>query len=564
MTALLEAGIVAKMRGRAQTNLMSLLSPSGKWWESCARGIVWTALVVVVGCLALNIGVAADTWQIVAAFDRDEGLSGTFLRRALTNESLDPRGFFNYGFSYIAAPYFVVRGLERLGYEASDYLVFYVGRAVSLASYAIVLAATYCTARRAGVSRTIATLSVGVLGSISSLSIYAQVFRPDLPQVASVALAFACLAMPTTASMLAATAFASLGFGLKYSGAFVLVPIAVSGTLAEFSGRAPWRGSMLRRIALVVSIPAVFVTVWLLTNPYVVSEWSAFRKDIAFERAHVARGHRKTEAGSPAEWLPVLEGDLSVPVRAIVAVGVLALAVGAAGPLVMRRKRPNLGRLRRALRSPRRRFMIATVAYATVAIAFLLLEVNMRRARYWMHILPAVVIIGAAGWVRLCRLLPARLKQPAFCLASVGVATLLGSTVSARSELGNRTREERALIGEWIAERYSPSARILADTYTYLPPHFTRVKTGEPSRSAIAHDKPELVILSRYGTGASCWMRPDTRFIQGDFACRARDGHDRVRRMMGWLASRSAYEVKKESNSFVVLQRKPDAADDEP
>src|SRR4051812_20767750 len=99
MTALLEAGIVAKMRGRAQTNLMSLLSPSGKWWESCARGIVWTALVVVVGCLALNIGVAADTWQIVAAFDRDEGLSGTFLRRALTNESLDPRGFFNYGFS---------------------------------------------------------------------------------------------------------------------------------------------------------------------------------------------------------------------------------------------------------------------------------------------------------------------------------------------------------------------------------------------------------------------------------------------------------------------------------
>lgn len=552
------------MRGRAAVNLVSLLSRagSGKAWESLARGIVWAALALVIGCFTLNLGVAIDSPEIVTAFDMDEGLSGEFLRTALSRHSLDPNGFFNYGYSYIAAPYFVVRGLERLGYEASDYLVFYVGRAVSLACYVIAVAATYCAVRRVTASRTLAVLAAGVLGSFSSLTIYAQIFRPDLPQVASVALAFACLAMPTTGSLLAATAFAALGFGLKYSGAFVLVAIAVSAVLAELSGRPPWRGSMLRRVALVAAIPAIFVAVWLVTNPYVIPEWSEFRADIAFERAHVQRGHHRAESPSAAEWIHVVSRDVSTPVLVALAIAAVALLVGAVAPFVAQRAPPSLGSLRRALRSPRRRFLVAAVVYVVVAVAFLLLEVRMRRARYWMHILPAVVIVAAAGFRQLSRLLPDRVKKPVLGLAGVGVAVLLAATASARSELGNRTLDERVRLGEWVARRYAPSTRILADAYSYLPPHFTHVKTGgAPSVRSIQRMKPELVILSRNSSGASCWMREGTHFRDHAFECNsARDGHEGVQQTLEWLASEPDYAVKWESDAFVVFAKGERAA----
>jgi hypothetical protein len=187
----------------------------------------------------------------------------------------------------------------------------------------------------------------------------------------------------------------------------------------------------------------------------------------------------------------------------------------------------------------------------------------MRRARYWMHILPAVVIIAAAGWVRLLRWLPDRVKRPVLCLAALGVATLLVATASARSEIGSRMTEERVQLGEWVAAHYAPTSRIVADAYTYLPPHFRYVRTGSsPSRRAIVHEKPELVILSSYSTGASCWMRPGTLFMQAQFECSSRDGHRGVRDTLLWLVSESGYEVERESRNFVVLRKKqaPDAA----
>jgi hypothetical protein len=262
-----------------------------------------------------------------------------------------------------------------------------------------------------------------------------------------------------------------------------------------------------------------------------------------------------------ARWIGVLREDLPAPGLLALSAGVVALLAVAAGPVVTRRRRPSLRRLRRALRSPRRRFLIATAAYVVVTAEFLLVEVRMRRARYWMYIVPGVVILAAAGWARLCRFLPDRVKRPVLLLAATGVATLLWATASARSEIGNRLTEERVRLGGWIAERYSPFTRIVADAYTYLPPSFRYVRTGaSPSHRVILHDRPDLVILSRYSTGASCWMRPGTLFAQAEFACSSRDGHEQVRETLGWLVSESGYEVKRESSAFVVLWKKQEPA----
>jgi len=203
--------------------------------------------------------------------------------------------------------------------------------------------------------------------------------------------------------------------------------------------------------------------------------------------------------------------------------------------------------------------LIAIAAYVAVTAEFLLVEVRMRRARYWMYIVPAVVILAAAGWVRLYRFLPERVRRPVLFLAAIGIAALLGSTASARSETGNRLTEERVRLGDWIAERYSPYTRIVADAYTYLPPYFRYVRTGaSPSHRIILHDRPDLVILSRHSTGAACWMRSGTLFAQAQFECTSRDGHEQVLETLNWLVSESGFQVKRESPALVVLWKKQD------
>src|SRR5207244_1486062 len=109
---------------------------------------------------------------------------------------------------------------------------------------------------------------------------------------------------------------------------------------------------------------------------------------------------------------------------------------------------------------------------------------------------PAVVVLAGVGWQRLVRKLPKRIGQILVYCSAVAVAALLGATASARSNLGNRTEEERVELGHWVAAHYPLSTRIMTDAYTYLPPHFSHVRGGGPPlHRKIEREKAELVIL---------------------------------------------------------------------
>ena len=294
--------------------------------------------------------------------------------------------------------------------------------------------------RAAPVWADVATLSVGVLGLVSSLSIGAQICCPICLRW-PIAVAFACcLARLTAASMLMATAFASSIDGKYPALARSIAVMACSPSFWSATGAAPWS------VELPSASPSFRGPV-AAHESVRASQWSEFRADIEFEQAHVGRGHLREDR--PTRRRIQLRRIAGACVSVALAFGA-SRSAGAAALGLEDRKRRSLHGLRRALRSPRRRFLIAMAAYIAVAAEFLVVEVRMRRARYWMHILPAVVIVAAAGWVRLCRLLPDRVKRPALCFAALGVAALLFATASASSEIGNRMTEERVV---WMDRR---------------------------------------------------------------------------------------------------------------
>src|SRR5262249_18927221 len=113
-------------------------------------------------------------------------------------------------------------------------------------------------------------------------------------------------------------------------------------------------------------------------------------------------------------------------------------------------------------------------------------------------------------------------------------------------------------FGNFVASRYPADTKILADSYTYLPPSMTNVTyTDLQTEKLLSEVAPQLIILTHGATGSSVWKKPGTTFSEGKFDVdRSYAAAAQAEPYLNKLASPSSgWSVVRENGSEVLLQR---------
>jgi len=557
LRARLNVATTAFARFAGAAHLESRATSAGIW-------VLLASVALVVVSMLLGMGAAMDSRRLLWAFDYDENFVVGMVLRSLNRgdlkplSDLNPRNyFFDYGMVYQGIAYHVVRFYERLGYARTVYLVAYVLRFVSLLSWCVVGAVLYRVSRRLGIANLPALTTTIVAVGGTSFAAAGAIVHPDVLQAALIALSLACLlGNYSLLRVLASSALAGLAFGVKYGGVFVLPALAAFILMGELTRRGSAAVRAARLAATSVAALVTFVGVWLWSNPFVFRRPAIFRDALKWREHHVEYGHLSRETGGVKQWLTFLASDFTW-----LGVVVIALGIGAAFGYVIAKlvaRGSSRHPARAVFESPRRRFLVVLCVFCVTTTYFLFTRVHMQRFRYAFIGLPEWIVLGGFGLHRVERWLRPRSVRVA---AQLGFA-VLAVALSARSVVDlrggpNRYVDGRLTLGEWLDEHYASGTVMEADLKTYIPPRF-KVIANEILSSADVRMRPDVIVLSRQGTGRYCWKRDGTDFAQGDFECSDLDHAGKMRKMYDWLAHHGDYTVAREDGGTVVLERKPE------
>lgn len=264
-----------------------------------------------------------------------------------------------------------------------------------------------------------------------------QMIEVDVPLTAFVVLALVLLVRASSTPSLRGYVLAGIAIGLatatKYTGLLLVIPLVVAHIVARRKARAPW--SWLVGSALVAAVAFV------ATSPYVLLDFSAFRADLALERAHMRLGHF---GGSDPAWrfYPSRLGASLVgwPALALAAVGIaIALKRRAAWAWVL---------------------LSLVVAYA-LAIASWTVTAD----RYALPLLPGVMLFAAYGAWSVCERLvkTGMLRATAMgALVAIMIAVLFPGLAAHRERSSGDSRT-RAL--RWIERNIPPGSLVVTEAY---------------------------------------------------------------------------------------------------
>lgn len=517
--------------------------------EAVGTGVSLVALGLLLITAVLRAGNGLESMRMIRAFNLDEHRGTQMLLRALKLRSLDPDGFYHYGFAYHELGYAILRACELAGSTVSVYSAAYTLRLISLLSLVGTLWLTYDIQRLLGLRRAWSLAAIVALTAMPAFNQYSTLVHPDLLQVFLIMLASrALLGRTSDTHVLAAAALTGLAFGTKYAGLFFL-PVPILAVLLQTP-----RQDTLRMLLAVVG---VFLFAWLASNPYVLGHFDELLADIRYQREHVARGRGLEEPTNPLLWGPVFAGELTLPGALLLLVCVLAAMTWLVRDWT-RRNDPALSRAHWFLRSPRRRFLVLTVVFVSTSVAYLMVVVHSRPMRYAFHFLPLLIVLGAVGANRLAHAIPHRMGR---ALVMLGVSLLCGvlavRTVHINREAFDHYSETRVLLGNWLSTRYPAKTTIASDKYMYIPELFTRVDfVSSPTVKELKRFKPAVVVLTRRMSGRFCWMEPGASFASGRFTCQRRDRTHRVRALLPWLHSEhSGYELARAEDGYLVFER---------
>lgn len=179
------------------------------------------------------------------------------------------------------------------------------GRVITVLFSVATVLATYRLCRRAiGLP---AAVAAGFLLAIHPFHIEkSQVIEVDVPLTFFVVLTLSLLlrlrSSPTLRNYLLAGAAMGLAMSTKYTGAVLLLPLLTAHFLAVHESRtseeAPTHTASWRKLVIA---GAVAGSVFILTSPYVLLDFGAFRADMRLEQEHMRMGHFGLDS-SPAWW----------------------------------------------------------------------------------------------------------------------------------------------------------------------------------------------------------------------------------------------------------------------
>lgn len=286
----------------------------------------------------------------------------------------------------------------------------------------------------------------------------------------------------------------------------------------------------------VVSV-VIMMGVFTLVSPF---SWIHF--DFIFgiltELDHTSFGHQFAAQGSAWTWLGILTSTDVLPGLLAVLL-VVGLALALSGPF-------------------RRGWSVATgvpflfAAWTIFFIAFLMGRISLREPRYFLPVLPMLVLLAVfplgelvSSAKRRWRGSAARLGVAAGLAAvvlAVSVPPALGQAMEFRQQRLQREATSVAVAaGQWLSANYPPDTRILYDAYSYVPPSFENVhQTWGGTLELLSTLEPEVVVIhkgiaARFGDLARAgeyFLGPEKFRIRHeyyDLFARGNSGYDLIR-----------------------------------
>lgn len=495
-------------------------------FRSSGAGAVVTltlAAFFVLGLRLLTVG--AGDLGVAGLFSTDEQLAGELVRAMFRQGDLGLSHFFSYGplDLYAARALLWPYGALR---PVSDEAILVALRLVSLLAGAGCLAAIYLLGVRIWNAATgaMAALLLALCPTVFAWSVTAH---PDTLQLLFLLLglyyAVQLAIQPSRVSLILASAFAALAFATKYGGV-LLLPVIWLAAATHARPRRPL-ACCLEGITSV----SVFVAVFLLLDPSVLSEPRRFLSQARVESDLAHHGHLLATAADPLGWLRMLGGpELLGPVALALALAALAswtvFDLRAAVEALSRRCRFAATRQHPSFppAAPAAGAALARLpleAWTLGYLVLLLLWIGDRQPRYALPLLPGLDLFAAAAIIWLARRLPAAHLVLAMLLVAAILPPglrLVGYERAQARRMENPDVAARLAAGRWLAEHTEPSTPILRDAYSYVPPAFSHVdETFGLSHAEIQSRRPAIIM-----TDASI----DQRFRDPSTALSYRDG----------------------------------------
>ncbi len=478
-------------------------------------GLALLAVVFTANIFASIYGL--DNISMVQAFGLDEARYVMKLRVSLEQSTLDPDMFFSYGNLYDTVGYYWISLFERFGWTINTQLIGFVLRFISIVAGVLSGLALWGLSEHLGLPRIVAA-GVGLgLVTMPDFMILSRTMHPDTLQTLFVVLGLGTsLIRPSFGFALLSAFWAGLAFSTKYVGAAILpfsfLPLALT-TLASH----PISLLLLARLfGQGLAMIAVFAAVFVITNPYAVRDFSMFYEAFIWQIKYSSTGHGIVEPADPALWL--------IPLKQQFGLGLIYLFSGwflACLFLLVRLR--DIG-WRAASLSAETRTSFVLALYVFVASAHLAISINDREPRFTYHIVPFLLLLSTATWLKALLVLTKKFVPPAWITAAFATLLMACASAQAGSDLRKMATEttkleaESIVFGNSISLKYPGATKVLADSYTYLPPVMANVTyTTLQTKELLGNEAPELIVLTRGATGNYIWKEPGTSFKERKF-----------------------------------------------
>jgi hypothetical protein len=296
----------------------------------------------------------------------------------------------------------------------------------------------------------------------------------------------------------------------------------------------------------------------VLTNPYAAADRRGFISTFLWQFKYSSNGYGGVvAAANPVLWFEPLTAQLGI-------VGVLYLFGGMLLACVFLLRDVRRAGWRTAFVEDGLRTRIVLVLYTLAASAHLAISIHQREIRFTYHVVPFLIILSTLAALELIVALAQRIAWPR--CGAITLATLLlvfGASqirvdLRAMATATTKPESEDIKFGSFIAQHYPPDTRILADSYTYLPPSMTNATfTNLQTEELLNQVTPDLIVLRSAATGTSVWKKKGTSFSDGNFIADQR--YADVRKAEAYLrklaSPSSGWSVVRENNSEILLER---------
>lgn len=283
--------------------------------------------------------------------------------------------------------------------------------------------------------------------------------------------------------------------------------------------RPPWsllvaRPRLATAIRTVALSSTTFVVAFSVSSPFAYLNLN-FLRNIYYQSSVQAQGNYFREEESGLVWLQVLASPhlLDVVLLGLAAISLVLTARGLlkTGPTSLLKAESIL--------------WLWVISYTS----FLVLRVHYRPPHYLLPVVPLVIILTVHGLSRVIRYISSKPPQKLLGPVLSGIVLLglgwlelpksLEHVASYRASTMAWAESHSAVkAGEWLAESYPPTTRILYDRWTYVPPSFADAYETRAGGTLEMLDalQPDVIVVNRLQVDTFTDTNQAARFVRGE------------------------------------------------